>query len=185
MRTYTTLAIFIIFALGSFWFLQDITSPPVSDKESNTHFPDYFMEDFSITQMNLQGQPEYVLKAIKMLHYADDDSSELEQPFISITQADAKMTLRASRAIYLQQQNIIYLHDNVVIHRDASKTQSELTIYTDYLKIDTQAHIAQTNLAARVTTAEAELNSIGLIFDNKQGTLKLQSKVKGVYEAVQ
>ena len=183
MRTYITLAIFIIIAIGSFWFLQNLTEEPATDKTADSHFPDYFMENFSITSLNPQGKPEYILKAEKMLHYSDDDKAELDQPFINIKQADNDITLRASRAIFLQQQNTIFLHDKVVIHRAASKTQSELSIFTDYLKIDTESHIAETHLAARVKTPEAELNTIGLKLDNMQGTVTLQSQVKGTYEA--
>jgi len=183
MRTYITLAIFIIIAVGSFWFLQNLTEDPVTDVTSDSHFPDYFMENFSITSLNTSGQPEYILKAIKMLHYSDDDKAELEQPFLNIKQTDNDITLRASRAVFLQQENTIYLHDKVVIHRAASKTQSELSIFTDYLKIDTKSHIAETHLAAQVKTPEAELNTIGLKLDNIQGTVTLQSRVRGTYEA--
>jgi len=183
MRTYITLAIFIIIAIGSFWFLQNLTKEPVSDTTSDSHFPDYFMENFSITSLNDLGQPEYVLKATKMLHYSDDDKAELDQPFLNIKQPNNDITLRASRAVFLQQENIIYLHDKVIIHRAASQTQSELSIFTDYLKIDTKLHIAETHLAAQVKTPEAELNTIGLKIDNIQGTVTLQSEVKGTYEA--
>ncbi len=183
MRTYITLAIFIMIAIGSFWFLQDLTKEPATDKESDSNFPDYFLENFSITNMDLQGQPEYILKAKKMLHYSNDGKAELEQPFINITQPENNITLQASRAIFIQQKNILYLHDKVIIHRGASKTQSELFIYTDYLKIDTQSHIAETHLAAQVKTPEAELNTIGLILDNTKGVVKLKSQVRGVYEA--
>lgn len=183
MRTYYTLAIFIIIAVISYWFRQDITQLPETDKKSDAHFPDYFMENFSVTSMNEQGQPEYILKARKMLHFADDDRAELEQPFIGITRNDSNITLNAKRAIYIEEENTVHLHDNVVIHRAASATQGELSIYTDYLKINSESHIAETDLPARVKTTEAELNTIGLIFDNMQGTLKLKSQVKGIYEA--
>ena len=182
MRTFITLTIFITIAITSFWFLQDITDKQVEDKKTAERFPDYFMDNFTITNMNQQGQPEYQLEATKMLHYPDDDSTELTQPFIKVTQTDNNITIKASRAIFLQKKNTIYLHDNVIIHRAASENQNELSIYTNYLKINTQSHIAETNLAAQIKTTEATLNSIGLIYDNKQGVLKLQTQVKGIYE---
>lgn len=183
MRTFITLTIFIIIAVGSFWFLQNLTEEPVSDITTDSHFPDYFMENFSITSLNTLGQPEYILKATKMLHYSDDDKAELDQPFLNIRQTDNDITLKASRAIFLQQENTIHLHGKVIIHRAATKTQSELSIFTDYLKIDTQSHIAETHLAARLKTPEAELNTIGLKLDNMQGTVTLQAQVRGTYEA--
>ncbi|RDH81367.1 MAG: LPS export ABC transporter periplasmic protein LptC [endosymbiont of Galathealinum brachiosum] len=183
MRTYITLAIFILIAIGSFWFLQDLTKEPITEKKPDSQFPDYFMENFSVTNMNAQGQPEYILKAKKMLHFSDDDRAELEQPFINFLQTNTNITLQSSRAVFLEKENIIHLHDKVIIHRAASKNQSELSIYTDYLKIDTQSHIAETNLAAKLKTPEVELNTIGLVLDNKQGTVKLKSQVRGIYEA--
>lgn len=183
MRAYTTLAIFILFAIGSYWLLQDTNKPTLEDKKSAARFPDYFMENFSITHLNLQGQPETILHAKKMLHYADDDSAELEQPTVKVNRIDVTVTLRADRAMFYKQQNILHLYDNVVVHRQASQTQSELFIYTEYLNINTATHIAETDKAAKVKTPEAELNSMGLIFDSLKGTLKLPSKVRGTYEA--
>ncbi|VAW62004.1 hypothetical protein MNBD_GAMMA08-2911 [hydrothermal vent metagenome] len=183
MRTYITLAIFIVIALGSFWFLQNLNKQTVIDKKIDDHFPDYFMDDFTITNLDKKGQPEYVLHAKKMQHYSDDDKAELIQPFLKFAQNGTFLTLNASRAIYLKQDNLIYLHDNVIIHRAASKTQTELFIYTDYLKINTLARIAETDRAAKIKTPDAELNTIGLILDSIQGTVILQSQVKGTYEA--
>jgi len=195
MRTYVTLAIFILFAIGSYWLLQSTSEEAISDKKSASRFPDYFMENFSITSLNMQGQPKSVLKANKMLHYADNDSAELEQPSLKVirpktgqgtglnTDENNIITLRADRAVFFKHKNTLHLHDNVIIHRAATKTQSELSIYTDYLRIDTATNIAETDLATKVKTPEAEINSTGLIFDSLQGTLKLQSKVKGTYEA--
>ncbi len=183
MRAYTTLIIFILIAVGSYWLLQNTSKENVDDKKTTVRFPDYFMEDFSITRLNDQGQPETILQAKKMLHYADDDSAELQQPLLKINREQTNVTLRAERAVFFKQQNILHLYDNVIIHRAASTTQSELSIYTDYLKINTQTNIAETDKAAKIKTPEAEINSMGLIFDNLHGTLKLQSKVKGIYES--
>ena len=183
MRTIITLIVFITIAIGSYYFLRDLTAPPEDKKQAAANFPDYFMENFSITQMNVNGLPEYQIKAVKMQHFSQNDKAELEQPVLTLTQADLNVTLRASRAILLQNKNLIYLHDNVIIHRAASKTQSELTIYTDYLKLNTLTYIAETHLAAQIKTPLSELNSVGLILNNIQGTLKLKAQVKGFYEA--
>jgi len=183
MRTYFTFAIFILFAIGSYWLLQDTNRETLEDRKSAERFPDYFMENFSITNLDLKGQPETVLKAKKMLHYADDDSAELQQPEVKVNRKDNTITLQADRATFFKQKNLLHLYDNVIIHRSASKTQSELFIYTEYLKIDITTHIAETDKAAKVKTPEAQLNSMGLKFDSLKGTLKLPSKVKGIYEA--
>ncbi len=185
MRTYFTLAIFIVFAVGSYWLLQNTNKEITEDKKSAERFPDYFMENFSITSMNIQGQPESILKAKKMLHYADDDSAELDQPSLRFNRGKSQVTLTADRAKFFKQKNILYLYDNVIIHRQASASQSELFIYTNDLKINTETNIAETEQAATIKMPQTEINSVGLIFDNIRGTLTLPSKVKGVYETPQ
>lgn len=182
MRKSTILALLIIAAVFTLWRQEDVKIEPDADPETGSRFPDYFMENFSITSMNKQGEPAHILKAKKMLHYSDEDYSELEQPFITFSDANSHFTIQAEKANFKKNQNIIYLHKNVIIQRAASKNQNELFIYTDYLKIDTQTRIAETDQAARVKTNKAELNTKGLIFDNMKGILKLQSQVKGIYE---
>jgi len=182
MRTYLTLVLVIIIAIISLWRQEG--SQEKADQEATTEarFPDYFMDNFSVTSMDASGKPSHILRATKLLHYDDDDSAELLQPFLSFTQPGNNFTLQASRAIFLKKENIIQLYDNVVIHRAASDNQSELFIYTDYLKVDTESRIAETEQKARVKTSDAELHTTGLLFDNMQGILRLKSQVKGVYE---
>lgn len=182
MRTYFILFLFIIFALASYWLLEDINEEQQADKQTEEHFPDYFMENFSITNMNVQGKPDYIINAKKMLHFGDNDSSELERPHLSLFQKNIEITLIADRAIYFEKQDSLYLYDNITLHRAQTATQSELSIYTDYLKIDSKTQIAETDRATRVVTNDAVINSIGFYFDNIKGTLILKSQVKGVYE---
>ncbi len=182
MRRFITLVIFIIIAIGSFYFLHNLNQENTVKKQTDEQFPDYFMDNFSITEMNLQGLPKYRINAAKMLHFADNDRAELDKPLLELTQDEANVTLKSSRAVYFQHENMVYLYDNVIIHRQPSKTQSELFIYTNYLKLDAQTYIAETDLAVEIVTPQAKINSIGMILNNIQGTLKLKSKVKGTYE---
>lgn len=180
---YTALAILITVAIFALWLQEDVKKKPDPDALPTSRFPDYFMENFSITNMNESGKPTYILKAEKMLHYSDEDYSELEQPVMTFSDAKNSFTITASGAKFLQSKNTIHLNDNVIVHRAATPDQSELSIYTDYLKINTQTRIAETDQPARIKTAKAELNTRGLVFDNMRGVIKLKSQVKGIYES--
>jgi lipopolysaccharide export system protein LptC len=194
MRTYITLVIVIVIGIISLWLQEDSQQTPDRPEQAEKPLADSFMHDFIITQMNSQGQTEHVLKARKMLHYKKDNLAELEQPVILFRQQDKLFSIQADRAIYHQEQNRVQLYDNVVIKRDAGlqddlalsaqpdDLQNELSIFTDYLTINTETQRAETDQAARLTTANAELHSIGLLIDNKQGIVKLKSQVKGHYE---
>ncbi len=183
MRTYFLLALLILAAVIALWFQEDIKQKLPQISQTDEHFPDYFMENFSITSIDENGATNYTLQASKMLHYADDDSAELENPLLVFEDSGRTFTLRAARATFLQQDNLLHLYEKVSIVRGSSLQQNELTIETDYLKINTQSRIAETEHTARVITEELNLTSKGLIYDNRQGTLLLTSQVKGIYEA--
>ncbi len=182
MRTFITLAIFVAIAIISYWFQLDIEQELDTNTQANSHFPDYFMENFSITSMNEQGMAQYRLSAKKMRHFDDDGSSEFEQPFLTFNEPNNTISVQAKRARHLKDRNIIHLYDKVIIYRAANANQAELSIYTDYLKINTQSRVAETDHPAKITTGSAEFNAVGLVFDSIQGTLSLTSQVKGIYE---
>ena len=182
MRTYITLVLVIIIGIASLWFQEDSKEQVEGLSKTSERFPDYFMENFSVTNMRESGKPSYTLTAKRMQHFNDDDSAELEHPLIEFSQNGDSYTLQSTRAVYLKQQNLIHLYDDVVIHRKNVQEKSELSIYTDYLKINTATEIAENEHPSRLTTAQSELNTVGLILDNREGKLILKSQVKGVYK---
>jgi len=185
MRTFLTLFLFVIIAALSYWFQQDIKQQLNTDSRTDARFPDYFMENFTITSLNELGIARYTMKAAKMQHYADDDSAEFEQPLLTFNEPENHFTVQALRAEYRKDKNILHLYDKVSIHRSAQNNQEELLIQTEYLKINTQSRIAETHLPTQVTSGRAQINTVGLIFDGMQGTLKFKSRIKGIYETPQ
>ena len=182
MRTYITLVLVIIIGILSLWFQEDGKQQLKDIAQPGERLPDYFMENFSVTNMDDAGQVNYLLNASKMYHFADDDSAELEHPLIKLIQNNESVSLQATRAVFQKNKNIVHLYDNVIIHRQPAQQKNELFIYTDYLKIDTLSKVAENTHPSRVKTAQAELNTVGILIDNMQGKLVLKSQVKGVYK---
>jgi lipopolysaccharide export system protein LptC len=65
----------------TYWLLQ-ATLPPPGDGEvrPKTHTPDYFADNFSVTELDQTGSTQYRLTAARLVHYEDDESSDLTQP---------------------------------------------------------------------------------------------------------
>lgn len=182
MRTYITLVLVIIIGILSLWFQEDGKQQRKDITLPSERLPDYFMENFSVTNFDDSGQVSYILYAAKMFHFTDDDSAELEQPVIKFKQNNESITLQATRAIYQKNESLVHLHDNVIIHRESTLQKNELFIYTDYLKIDTMSKVAENEHPTRVKTSRAELNAMGLLLDSSQARIVLKSQVKGVYK---
>ena len=140
------------------------------------------MENFTITSMNEAGKPAYILKAKKLEHFADDDSAEIIEPVINFHESSGDWNISADRAQFIGNENVIYLYDKVKIIRAATESRGPLEINTDFLVINTENQVAETDRSAHIKTHDAELNTIGMVFDNRQGILQLSSKVRGTYE---
>lgn len=181
MRISITLIIVIVLALLSIWLQDLFQDTPMVQVRKDEHFPDYFMENFTITSMNEKGEPAYILKASKLEHFADDDSAELIQPLIQFKEDRGDWSISAERAHFLGNENIIHLYESVKIVRAGTDSRGPLSIFTDYLTINTDTQIARTDRLAHIKTRDAELDSEGMVFDNRQGILQLLSRVRGTY----
>lgn len=66
----------------SWWAARRLSAPEKPIAVSPRHEPDYMIDNFAVTVLNEQGQPRYVLRAARLVHFADDESSELDQPYL-------------------------------------------------------------------------------------------------------
>jgi len=181
MKHYFRLFIVLALALVSWWFQDFLQKTPIIKPPTDEHFPDYFMENFTVTNMDNTGQPAYILKAKRLQHFADDDSIEISSPVIEFKEANGDWSISADKAHIVKDKNIIHLYENVKMQRLVSKAGKQLSITTGYLKINTQNRIAETDQRAHIKTQDVELNTLGMVFNGKQGILSLKSKVEGFY----
>jgi len=181
MKTFISLSIVIVFALITLWLQDAFKETPLVPKTKQKHFPDYFMEDFSVTQLNEQGIPAYVLRAARVQHYSDNNSSEITAPHVEMHDQQGNWSIVAERAVIFGNTDIIHLYDQVKIRREKSAQREELTIDTSYLEIDTQKKIAETDRPAHISTGSMELDSQGMVFDGTRDILKLTSNVRGTH----
>lgn len=184
MRNYLLLTILIVVALFALWLQQDMDKKPTSDEAMETQLPDYFMENFTTVSLDKKGQIDYTLHATKMLYHDKKQRAELEAPHLIYNEPDKTVSLSASRAVFFEQKNLLHLYDDVTIQR-TSATQTELSIHTDYMMVNTEKRVYQTEKPVKIVTPEAVINSRGLIYHDRNGVLTLTSEVKGVYETSQ
>ncbi|MDQ1363658.1 MAG: lipopolysaccharide export system protein LptC [Pseudomonadota bacterium] len=181
MKAFASLSIVIVLALFTLWLQDAFRETPLVPGARQKHFPDYFMEDFSLTQMNEQGLPAYVLRASRLQHYSDNNSSEITAPFIEIHDRQGDWSVTARRAVVYGETDIIHFYDDVKIRREKTPQREELAIDTSYLKIDAPKKIAETDQPTHIRSGRLELDTRGMLFDNSRDILKLTSSVKGHY----
>ncbi len=78
--------ILAILALGSSWIVS-VTTEKEPKRGAAEHKMDYYLKNFTTTLMGEDGKPDKVLRAKRMIHYPDDDTTELDEPHITMFEA--------------------------------------------------------------------------------------------------
>ncbi len=166
----------------TYWLnLLSQTEPgkPVSQKR---HDPDAIVDNFSAVTLNDQGTPRFIIAAKRMLHYSDDDSTALEVPHFTYLSDDRpSIHAIAKRGIISSKGDEIFLLDGVEVLREASASQNELRIHTEYLHLVPDQELADSNRTVTITEANNTVQAAGLELDNRARTLKLRDRVKSEY----
>lgn len=176
------LALMFALALISFWLERT-----VREEEPRTtvrrHDPDYLVANFTTTSYNREGAPESVLTADRMVHYPDDDSTELLHPRVVQTRPnEPRMTVSAERGAISRDGDDIFLYDNVVLVREADRERPEAQMRTSFLQVVRDRSLVRTDRDVVIHEDRRTLAGRGMEYDNQSQVLQLLSKVRGVFE---
>jgi lipopolysaccharide export system protein LptC len=164
---------------ATYWLNQQVLPEPAKPDSSKRHDPDAIIENFTATKLNEQGAPNFIMAATKMLHYPDDDSTTLEVPRITmLSSGQPAIYAIAQHGAISSKGDVVLLHDNVEVLREASAQQSGLTLQTDYLNIMPDQNLANTDRPVVVVDAHNIVHATGMEMNNKTRTLKLLSQVR-------
>jgi lipopolysaccharide export system protein LptC len=172
-----------LFALlaATYWLNQQVL-PESAKPESKRHDPDAIMENFSATNLNEQGVPNFILAAAKLMQYPDDDSTTVDEPRITLlSPGQPAMHATAEHGTISSKGDDVFLRDNVKVLREASAQQDQMTLQTQYLHIIPDRDLANTDRAVTIVDAHSIVHATGMEMDNKTRTLKLLSQVRSEY----
>ena len=168
--------------LAATYWLNQQALPGPAKPEYKRHDPDAIMENFSATNLNEQGVPDFVMAATKLMHYPDDDSTTLDAPRITMLSAgQPAIHATAEHGTISSKGDDVFLLDNVKVLREASAQQDQLTLQTEYLHIAPDQNLANTDRAVTIVDAHNIVHATGMEMDSKTRILKLLSQVRSEY----
>jgi lipopolysaccharide export system protein LptC len=129
-------AVLLVLAALSWWLPTALTPRGGLFDGESRHDPDYTIESFVATEMNDQGQPKHELRAVKLVHYADDDTSELTQPYlIQYAPGAAPVHTRADRGQVSPDGKQILMRGNVRVTRGTSGADPGGDVQTQEMRV--------------------------------------------------
>ncbi len=176
------LLLMLSLALLTFW-LERTARIDQSHPSLRRHDPDYLVHNFRIVGYGTTGAQESMLTARKMVHYPDDDSTDLDAPRVLQTKAgEAPMTLTADRGALSQDGEDTFLYDNVLLVRSAIPQLPEMRMETSFLHVVRARSIFRTDREIAIHEDGRDLTGRGLEYNNESRVLQLRAKVRGRFE---
>jgi lipopolysaccharide export system protein LptC len=179
------LALMFALALLTF-YLERAVREDDSPSALRRHDPDYFVANFTTTTYNKDGAPESILSAKKMMHFPDDDSTDLTAPrVVQSKPREPRVIVTAERGTLSRSGEEIFLYDNVELVREAAGERPEARMTTSFLHVVPDKDLVSTDREVTLTHGNSTVKSVGLEFNNKTRQLKLLSNVKGQLQTPQ
>lgn len=174
------LGILLLLAGLTFWLMRAVeVKQPEPDK--TRHDPDMIVENFTARQLGLDGGERYTLTAQKMLHFPDDDSTEMDRvKFTAKEKNDAPLLVTSNRAKLTGKGDEIFFLDRVQLERDPFQGVQRLIGETTYFHVIPDLGTGDTDRAIFLKEGDNTMTAQGMQINNKTRVATL-SKAKASY----
>lgn len=179
---YILLGVIVVIAVLS-WRLLNVAEIDEARRQAAVHhIPDFYLDDFTATNMDAAGQPRYRLQGQHLEHYPDDGRKTVTDPRMTWFRPDLPPWIAtADQAVITQNDTLVELNGQVTMHRDASAQERALTLVTRDLRIEPQRQYAETRADVLISSAGDQVRATGMQVYLKEGRIDLLANVRGTY----
>ncbi len=181
------LAALATFAAASLWLLnllENQDSPGSLSSAEQNNLPDYTVEDFTATHMDLRGRPRYQLQSLHMLHYPVADSELTEPYLVFYIEGEPVWYVRAREGRVSSDGQTLRLLGETRVWRYGPEGERQLYILSSDVLIKPEEEYAETAAPTRIVTRAGMTESVGARLYLPSRRVELLSQVKGHYEHI-
>ena len=142
---------------------------------------DYYLENFVTQKYGADGALEYEVSGNTLLHYPEDNRSEIIKPDITLHRPPFTWKVVSEKGLLIENPESFTLQGDVRVERTA-QNQAPVQILTKDLSIDTQGNLLSTTSKVTIDAQTWQLEANGLQSSIDSGKFNLLSNVKGHYE---
>lgn len=174
----------LLLVVGGSWWLAERSKKPAGREPALAHTPDFYLEGFSATVMGRSGRPEQRLVAERMTHYPDDDSTELNEPTLTLFDAEKPpWQVNSERGWLSGDGELLLLQGEVRIDRNSAPGIRPMHLVTRDLRVQPRQNYLETDAPVSAVSNSSRLAADGMqAWFNQPVRLKLLANVRGYYE---
>jgi lipopolysaccharide export system protein LptC len=167
----------------TFWLERIVREEEGAHPSMRRHDPDYVVDNLTHTRFNALGKVESTLTAAKMLHYPDDDSTDLLAPhFVQTKPNEPRVTVSAERGALSQDGEEVFLYGNVLMVREAGPENGEARLRSSFMHVVQSQSIVRSDRDVVVTEENRVMSGRGMEYRNDTKELFLRERVRGRFE---
>ena len=151
-----------LLALLSWWAAERFGPPIEKGKKLEPGKVDYYSKGLRRTVMDEAGKPKELLVAEVLVHYEDDNRSELTKPVMTLyTQEGPPWVIYAETATLPGDGEQIFLNGAVLVLRDANQDGRTMRIETSNARVQPDNNYAETDEDIRVISPPDYMTGTG------------------------
>lgn len=171
-------------ALAGFtWWLLQAVKPHEKEAPPRplTHSPDYFADNFSVSELDQSGATQYRLTATHLVHYEDDENSDLTMPAVRAFQPGKPIvTATGLRGTVNGDASIVNLYDNARILRAAGYGDPEMQADSEHFRVLVNDDVILTEKPVKLRRGQSVMTATnGMNYNNVTRVIQLYGNVRG------
>jgi len=171
-----------VLAALTWWLLQAVKPHEEAPAPRPlTHSPDYFADNLSVTELDQTGATQYRLTATHMVHYEDDENSDLTMPAVRAFQPGKPIvTATGLRGTVNSDASIVDLYDNARILRAPGDGDPEMQADSEHFHVRVNDDVIETEKPVKLRRGQSVMTATdGMIYDNVTRVIQLHGNVRG------
>ena len=174
--------IFILTLLAgvSVWLDRVTQQETVVKTDKTRHEPDFIADQLTVRRFDIHGKTQYILVADRMVHYGDDESTELTRPRLDYLNRPEPVRMESEFATVSKDGETVVMTDKVFLRRAATAGKPESTLRTQRMTVWPDDEKMRTEAPVTLTQGTTVVDAERMESDNLVGEVRLQGKVRGI-----
>jgi lipopolysaccharide export system protein LptC len=166
----------------TWWLLQaTLPRPNESAQRPKTHTPDYFADNFSVSELDQSGATQYRLTATHLVHYEDDENSDLTSPAVRAFQPGKPIvTATAERGTVNSDASVVDMYDHARIVRAPGAGDPPMQADSEHFRVLVNDDVILTEKPVKLQRGLSVMTATnGMNYNNVTRVIQLFGNVRG------
>lgn len=170
-----------LLAALTFWLQRLANFVDPMSRAKLRHDPDFIIENFSMVRFNAAGEIQNSLTAEKMLHFPDNDSTEVTSPKLDYPEGPRPTRVTAERAWLNHDGKEVRLSGNVHLVRQGVEDAPGLIVQTSALTVFPDDELARGHVPVTVSQGKSVVQGSGIEYRGRENIATLSGRVYGTF----